>query len=106
MKAKLETTQDQVATLLEMLTSISQEEAASTGSKKNFLLRKLGVLTNGKLGEDPNNPSIVVEPVGNSPWPCLVCGEETSGMLKVETPAKSTAAIQDTLLSLQKMSKS
>ena len=106
MNAKLETTQDQVAALLQMLTSVSEEESATTGSKKNFLLRKLGVLTNGKIGEDPNDPSIVVEPVGSSSGPCTICGEETSGMIKVETPAKYTTAIKDTVHSLQKTRKS
>lgn len=76
MKAALETTQDQVGMLLQMLTSINQEETKTTGSKKDFLLRKLGVLTNGEIGEDPNNPGIVIEPAvqdsSSSSKPCVI----------------------------------
>ena len=99
MNAKLATTQDQVTAMLEMLTSVSKEEAATTGSKKDFLLRKLGVLTNGKIGEDPNDPSIVIEPVNSSPRPCIVCGEKASAVIKTEIPAKYTTAFKERLSS-------
>jgi hypothetical protein len=78
MKAALENTQDQVGLLLQMVTSVNQEEAAGTGSKKDFLLRKLGVLTNGKWGEDPNNPGLIVEPAAQDSGsrPCYICEME------------------------------
>jgi hypothetical protein len=60
-------------------------------------------LTNGKIGEDPNNPSIVVEPDCGSSGPCLVCGEETRGMIKTQTPAKYNAiAFKESLSSSPK----
>jgi predicted RecB family nuclease len=62
MKAQLRNTGDQVGMLLQMLSKINQEEARSTRPVKDFLLQKLGVLTNGEIGEDPNS-GIVVEPL-------------------------------------------
>jgi predicted ribosome quality control (RQC) complex YloA/Tae2 family protein len=62
MKAQLRNTGDQVGMLLQMLSKINQEEAKSTRPVKDFLLHKLGVLTNGEIGEDPNS-GIVVEPL-------------------------------------------
>lgn len=102
MNAKLATTQDQVTAMLEMLTSVSKEEAATTGSKKDFLLQKLGMLTNGKIGQDPNDPSIVVEPVdssSSSSRPCIVCGEKASAVITTEIPAKYTTAFKEGLSS-------
>lgn len=98
-------TQDQVGLLVQMLTGVNQEKEANTSAKKDFILRKLGVLTNGKLGEDPNNPSIVVEPSNSNSGPCVICGEKTSGKVTVETPAKYTTAIKDSI-SLLKREKS
>jgi hypothetical protein len=62
MKAQLRNTGDQVGMLLQMLSKINQEEARSTRPVKDFLLQKLGVLTNGEIGEDSNS-GIVVEPL-------------------------------------------
>jgi integrase/recombinase XerD len=59
MKVQLESNHDQVSKLLEMLSDIQKQEKAG---QKNFILRKLGVLTNGEIGEDPES-GIVTEPL-------------------------------------------
>jgi hypothetical protein len=62
MKAQLRNTGDRVCMLLQMLSKINQEEARCIRPVKGFLLQKLGVLTYGEIGEDPNS-GIVVEPL-------------------------------------------
>jgi hypothetical protein len=54
---------DQVSMLFQMLRNVKQQVAKTTGPAKDFLLKKLGVLTNGEWGEDPNHPGFVSEPV-------------------------------------------
>jgi hypothetical protein len=48
--------------LLQMLSKVNKQEANTIRPAKNFLLRKLGVLTNGEIGEDPES-GIIVEPL-------------------------------------------
>jgi hypothetical protein len=62
MKAQLGNTTDQVGMLLEMLSKIQKQEAKDTSRQKDFVLRELGVLTKGKIGEDPET-GLIVEPV-------------------------------------------
>jgi integrase len=61
-KAQLSNTNDQIGMLLQMLSKVNKQEANTTQPAKNFLLRKLGVLTNGEIGEDPES-GIIVEPL-------------------------------------------
>jgi hypothetical protein len=61
-KAQLSNTNDQVGMLLQMLSKVNKQEANTIRPAKNFLLRKLGVLTNGEIGEDPES-GIIVEPL-------------------------------------------
>jgi hypothetical protein len=59
-KAQLEkNTEDQVGILLKALSELQKQEPQA---QKNFVLKKLGILTNGKLGVDPET-GITVEPL-------------------------------------------
>jgi hypothetical protein len=49
--------------LLQMLSKINLEEAKTTGPEKDFLLFKLGALTDGKIRNHPDNAHVVVEPL-------------------------------------------
>ena len=64
MKTQLKNTGDQVGMLLQMLSNIQKQEvnagSASTQAPKDFVLQKLGILTNGKIGEDPETGLIIV----------------------------------------------
>jgi integrase/recombinase XerD len=66
MKTQLRNTGDQVGMLLQMLSNIQKQEVnagtATTQAPKDFVLQKLGVLTNGKIGEDPETGLIIVPP--------------------------------------------
>ena len=62
-KAKLENTHDQVALLLETLSNIKKYGAKSgTYAEMDFVLRKVGILTNGEIGGDPET-GVVVESI-------------------------------------------
>jgi hypothetical protein len=61
--AQLANTQDQVGAMLQMLSNIKKFGAKSgTDAETDFVLRKLGQLTEGKIGEDPDT-GVTVEPV-------------------------------------------
>jgi hypothetical protein len=63
-KAQLANTNDQVSLLLQTLSKIKKYGAKSgTYAETDFVLQKLGVLTNGEIGEDPNSGGVVVEPL-------------------------------------------
>jgi integrase len=66
---------NQVSMIYEMLSKINKEEAKTTGPVKDFLLRRLGVLTNGKDGEDPNTGIVVIpfDPELTASKHCVVC---------------------------------
>ena len=53
MKTQLKNTGDQVGMLLQMLSNIQKQEVnagtATTQAPKDFVLQKLGILTNGKM---------------------------------------------------------
>jgi hypothetical protein len=63
-KTQLKNTGDQVGMLLQMLSNIQKQEVnagtAATQAPKDFVLRKLGVLTKGEIGEDPETGLIIV----------------------------------------------
>jgi len=66
-KAQLEkNADDQVGILLQMLSNIQEQEVnagtATTQAPKDFVLQKLGILTNGEIGEDPETGLIIVPP--------------------------------------------
>lgn len=63
MKVQLENTSDQIGKLLQMLSEVNQEEKNSTRPVRDFLLSKLGVLTDGQIGYHPDNAHVVVEPL-------------------------------------------
>lgn len=63
MKVQLENTSDQIGKLLQMLSEVNQEEKNSTRPVRGFLLSKLGVLTDGRIGYHPDNAHVVVEPL-------------------------------------------
>lgn len=66
MKTQLRNTGDQVGMLLQMLSNIQKQEVdagtSTTQAPKDFVLQKLGILTNGKIGEDPETGLIIVPP--------------------------------------------
>jgi hypothetical protein len=53
---------EQVALMVEILTKINRNQVITNGPVHNFLSRKLGVMTNGELGEDPKS-GLVCEPI-------------------------------------------
>ena len=60
---QLANTTAQIATMLEMFTKICRNQVIITEpAVKTFLERKLGTMTNGGWGEDPES-GIVTEPV-------------------------------------------
>jgi vacuolar-type H+-ATPase subunit I/STV1 len=66
-KAQLEkNADDQVGILLQALSKLQKQEVnagtATTQAPKDFVLQKLGILTNGKIGEDPETGLIIVPP--------------------------------------------
>jgi hypothetical protein len=62
-KAQLASNHDQVGTLLQVLSNIKKFGAKSgTDAETYFVLRKLGLLTGGEIGEDPDS-GVITEPV-------------------------------------------
>jgi hypothetical protein len=62
-KTRLANTSDQVATMLEILTKLNRQQLTTNGdpSVEIFLDRKLGEMTNGRWGEDPEI-GLIVQP--------------------------------------------
>jgi ABC-type Fe3+-hydroxamate transport system substrate-binding protein len=62
-KTQLANTNDQVSLLVQTLSNIKKYGAKSgTYAETDFVLQKLGVLTNGEIGQDPET-GVTVEPV-------------------------------------------
>jgi integrase len=64
-KTKIANSTDQIATMLEIFTKICRNQVTiSEPAVKTFLQQKLGTMTNGECGEDPESGIVVVsEPV-------------------------------------------
>jgi integrase/recombinase XerD len=63
MKTAIEKHDNKVSLLLDLLKTVNNNEVDnSREEKKRFILERLGVLTNGEIGEDPES-GIVTEPV-------------------------------------------
>lgn len=76
-KAQLTNTSDQVGILLQALSKLQKQEAntgtATVEAPKDFVLKKLGILTNGEVGEDPET-GLISQPVeSSSSKRCIIC---------------------------------
>ena len=75
-KAQLEkNAEDQVSILLQTLSKLQKQGenhgTATTQAPKDYVLKKLGILTNGEIGEDPET-GLISEPIESSKS-CIIC---------------------------------
>ena len=91
-KAQLEkNAQDPVGILLQMLSKLQKQGenhgTATIQTPKDFVLKKLGILTNGEIGEDPET-GLISEPVESSSKRCFICEQIERNKEKKEKRTK------------------